>query len=74
MDLLVESRLDGECSGWDGDTIFKFINGQIWKQAEYRYKYFYKYNPKVRVWRDGSRNLLEVEGVPEKLPVIKVQG
>lgn len=27
-----KTRIAGEFSGWDGDTIFRLQNGQIWKQ------------------------------------------
>lgn len=71
--MVVESKIEGECKGWDGNTVFKFSNGQIWRQSVYRYKYFYKYYPTVRIWRDGSRYLLEIDGVQEKLSVTKLQ-
>lgn len=29
-DDVIESRIDGTFEGWDGDTVFKLINGQIW--------------------------------------------
>src|SRR6202044_232769 len=31
----IESSISGEFHGWDGETIFKLDNGQIWQQAEY---------------------------------------
>lgn len=73
MRVVVESRTVAECSGWDGETLFKLDNGQIWEQAEYRYRYFYKYRPKIRVWTDGGRYQLEVEGVKETIRVQRVR-
>ena len=32
---VIESRIDGEFTGWSGDTIFKLRNGQIWQQSSY---------------------------------------
>ena len=29
---VIESKIDGEFEGWEGDTIFKMMNGQIWQQ------------------------------------------
>ena len=29
----IESRIAGMFTGWDGDTIFKLENGQVWRQA-----------------------------------------
>jgi hypothetical protein len=43
---VIESRIDGEFEGWEGDTIFKLENGQIWQQSSYAYTYHYSYRPK----------------------------
>ncbi len=40
---VVESEIDGDFHGWDGNTIFKLVNGQIWQQTEYDYEYEYAY-------------------------------
>lgn len=69
MQLVYAGTLEGEVKGWSGDTLFQFTNGQTWQQAVYRYKYFYKYRPRAKVWSDGGRYLLEVDGVGEMLPV-----
>lgn len=34
---VIESRIEGEFEGWDGDTIFELENGQIWQQSSYAY-------------------------------------
>jgi hypothetical protein len=39
----IESNISGEIEGWDGETVFKLDNGQIWEQAEYSYTYFSAY-------------------------------
>ena len=35
----IETEIEGDFNGWDGETIFKLANGQIWQQAEYDYEY-----------------------------------
>src|SRR5665648_304740 len=42
---LIESHIQGEFNGWDGETIFKLDNGEVWQQASYAYMYSYKYHP-----------------------------
>jgi hypothetical protein len=42
----IESTISGEIEGWDGETIFKLDNGQIWQQAEYDYTYFTRIGPR----------------------------
>ena len=37
----IESRIDGQFEGWDGDTLFQLSNGQIWQQTQYAYTYRY---------------------------------
>jgi hypothetical protein len=29
---VIESQIDGDFEGWDGETIFKLTNGEIWQQ------------------------------------------
>jgi len=66
MDV-IESRIVGEFTGWEGETVFELDNGQKWQQARYSYRYHYKYRPRARVHRDGGRHYLEVEGVSQRL-------
>jgi hypothetical protein len=47
---VIESSIDGEFKGWDGSTIFKLSNGQIWQQSSYAYMYHYAYNPPVLIY------------------------
>jgi hypothetical protein len=32
---VVESQIDGDFNGWEGETVVKLVNGQIWQQTEY---------------------------------------
>ncbi len=69
MQLVAQSRIHGEFNGWNGQSMYQFQNGQRWKQAHYRYRYIYKYMPRAKVWRQGSRYYLEVEGMNEMIEV-----
>ncbi|MBI2260794.1 MAG: hypothetical protein HYU62_03930 [Caulobacterales bacterium] len=70
---LIESRIDGEFSGWDGETVFKLANGQIWQQASYDYEYHYAYSPEVFIVRTGGRFMMTVEGVDDPIRVIRLR-
>ena len=59
---VIESRIDGDYNGWEGETIYKLINGQIWKQSSYTYRYKYKYSPKVIIFKSGSGYKMKVDG------------
>ena len=69
LQLIVESDLAGHCHGWDGDTEFRLANGDIWRQSAYRFRKAYLCSPAIRVWGLGPLRWIELEGVPELLPV-----
>lgn len=53
--LEINSRITGDFNGWDGDTIFRLENGQIWQQRlSGRYPYRGPENPEIRI----SKNFL----------------
>ncbi len=70
---LIESQIDGEFSGWDGDTIFKLTNGQIWQQSSYAYTYSYKSRPSVIIFRSHSGYEMQVDGVDGRVRVTRLK-
>jgi len=70
---VIESRIDGEFEGWDGETIFKLENGQIWQQASYSYRYHYAYRPKVIIFKTGTRYKMKVEGIEDTIYVQRLK-
>ncbi|WP_292085484.1 MULTISPECIES: hypothetical protein [unclassified Brevundimonas] len=73
IDGSIESKIDGEFSGWEGDTVFKLTNGQIWQQAEHDYKYRYAYSPDVVIFRADGRFMMQVEGMDKPIRVIRLR-
>lgn len=71
-DVLV-SRIAGEFTGWDGETIFELQNGQIWQQSSYAYTYHYAYMPEVTIFKVGSQFKMKVEGVSETIFVRRIK-
>ena len=69
---LVESQIDGEFSGWEGETIFKLTNGQIWQQSSYAYTYSYSYRPKVLIFKAGGGYQMKVDGVDGRITVTRL--
>lgn len=67
----IKSRIISEFNGWSGDTIFELQNGQIWKQAKYKYKYFYAYQPRVLIVKVGSKYIMNVKGKTIQVNKIK---
>lgn len=71
--LVVESRIDGEFEGWDGESLFRLMNGQVWQQSSYAYHYTYSFNPRVRIYRSGTRYIMEVERVSRTIQVTRLK-
>ena len=69
---VIESRIDGEFQGWDGETIFKLLNGQIWQQSSYQYHYHYAYSPKVTIYRTDGGYKMKVDGVDQTIYVKRI--
>lgn len=69
----IESTISGEIEGWDGETIFKLDNGQIWQQAEYDYTYFYAYRPDVTIYQTSAGCRMKVEDETETVLVKRVK-
>ena len=49
-DIKVTARITGDFDGWNGKTVFRLDNGQVWKQRlDGRYRYRGPANPEVRI-------------------------
>jgi hypothetical protein len=70
---VIETQVDGEFNGWEGETILKLMNGQIWQQTEYHYHYHYAYMPKVLLYRSGGGYKMKVEGVEQAVGVQRLK-
>jgi len=70
---LIESNIDGDFEGFEGDTIIKLMNGQVWQQIDATYKYTYSYMPKVLIYQNGSIYYMSVEGVDKKVMVERLK-
>lgn len=66
---VIETKVDGEFNGWEGETILKLMNGQIWQQTEYYYHYHYAFMPKVIIYKSNGSYKMKVEGVDKAIGV-----
>lgn len=69
---VIKSKIDGDFEGWEGETIFKLTNGQIWQQDSYDYHYHYSFMPEVLIFKSGSRYQMQVEGIDKTIYVKKI--
>lgn len=72
MQKVTESRMEDVFEGFEIKKIFSLENGQKWQQIKDRYKYVYSYRPKVTIWQEGEKFLLEVEGVGDLVEVKRI--
>lgn len=70
---VIESKIDGEFEGWEGETIFKLMNGQIWQQSQYNYTYHYAYMPNVLIYPSNGLFKMKVDGVSSTIYVKRLR-
>lgn len=70
---VIETKIEGDFEGWEGETIFKLDNGQIWQQESYAYTYHYAYRPDVLIYKSGTRYKMKVEGVKDEIYVKRLK-
>lgn len=68
----IESAIAGDFNGWDGETLFKLDNGQLWEQAEYDYMYSYSYRPDVTIYETDAGCRMKVEDEDETILVRRI--
>lgn len=71
----IVSPLIGEFNGWDGETVFKLQNGQVWKQAESGRLVIKSIVSPVATIKSGMFNSwhLRVEGYNKNVQVERIQ-
>ena len=69
---VIKTQIDGDFEGWEGETIFKMMNGQIWQQSSYAYMYHHAYSPEVIIYETSRGYMMKVDGVEETINVIKL--
>jgi hypothetical protein len=70
MRVVRSSTIDGEFTGWDGETVFVLTNGQKWQQAVYRY--CYKYRPTSFVYNHNGMHFLKMGELDEMIQVRRI--
>ncbi len=70
---VIETCIEDDFEGWDGDTIFKLGNGQIWQQTSYEYTYHYAYRPDVIIYSTSGGYKMRVEGVDGTIYVKRIR-
>jgi hypothetical protein len=69
----IETNIDGDFKGWEGETIYKLQNGEIWQQAAYTYTYHYAYSPSVVIYLGSAGCMMKVDGVDRAVAVKRIK-
>ena len=72
-DPVVETTIDGDFNGWEGETIFKLLNGQIWQQVGEEYMYSYAYMPQVTIYPTSDGCVMKVQDVDDTILVKRIK-
>jgi hypothetical protein len=73
-DPAIETQIDGDFEGWEGETIYKLRNGQIWQQASYHYHYHYAYAPEVTIYSTAEGCAMRVSNDDDQpIPVRRLK-
>jgi hypothetical protein len=74
MNVIIEGQLRGAIRGFHNrDTLFEFVNGQVWRQAEYKYLYQYLYMPSAQVVDSPEGIVIQIEGIDDTVRVLRVR-
>jgi hypothetical protein len=72
-DLVCDGVIVSSFTGFDGHSKFKFDDGQIWQQAEYKHAYHYAYRPQAVVTDSGDGLVLRVKGMSATVCVRRIK-
>lgn len=70
---VIETQIDGDFEGWEGETIVKLMNGQVWQQSEYYYHYHYSFMPRVMIFKSGVGYKMKVDGIERAVGVTQLR-
>lgn len=65
----IESQIDGDFEGFEGETVIKLMNGQIWQQTDFFFHYHYSFMPKVLIFKSNGIYKMKVDGIDKAVSV-----
>jgi hypothetical protein len=68
---VIESRINGEFTGWEGETAYELQNGQVWRQSAYKYEYKYAHMPEAVVYKTSGGYRMQVAGTTANVRRVK---
>lgn len=69
----IHAQINGNFSGWDGKSVIKLTNGEIWMQTEYYYQYSFAFMPKVTLISTPAGYRMKVDGINKEVAVKRLE-
>jgi hypothetical protein len=70
---IIESNIEGEFKGWEGRTIIRLTNGQVWQQNDLQLYLYLAIMPKVMIISTSGGYMAKVEGVGMSVGVTRLR-
>lgn len=70
---MMETRMAGDFTGWDGRTVFQFANGQLWQQISFGTLHQFARSPRVTLVATSGGWRMQVEGVSQSIQVRRIR-
>lgn len=72
-DSAIHAQINGNFSGWDGKSLIRLTNGEIWMQTEYYYQYSFAFMPKVTLISTPVGYKMKVDGINKEVAVKRLE-
>lgn len=72
-DVVVDSQIVSQFDGWDGDTIFELLNGQVWQQSGPGIAVSVAVQPRALIFSVGGFFKLQVARVSSNVQVERIR-
>lgn len=70
--IVKRAQIDGEFTGFDGESLFILMDRTYWVQDEYKYWYHYAYCPQIELVVKAGRTYIRVAGQSESVAVREI--
>jgi len=61
--LIKTGQIEDDFEGFDDEMIFELTDGSIYYQTNYKYSYRYSYRPLVKIYSNGYKKIIIVDGM-----------
>lgn len=67
--LIKTGQIEDEFDGFDDEMTFELTDGTVYYQSVYKYHYHYAYRPNVKIYSNGSSQIIVPDGMNDYVEV-----